>query len=299
MFKQTLLKLHRWLTLIFALPLAVVIVTGMIFAFEPLLVQNATAKGEITLEKVQKAFADFDKEGKTRALSYSALTKTLTLVGVGEEGETEVNLLTGEEVEKENWLENLLRESKSIHQHLVYDLGWLVTASTFAMMGLIILGIFMGLPRLRNSLSGWHKGIAWFGLPLLILSPLTGLFLAYKVSFTTPQAREVAKPVTLLEAVDIVSKTKDLSGLIWIRMPGGRPVARMNDNGAYKTFGISHEKGVVEGQRNWVRLLHEGNWNTYLASLLNILVSFAFITLLITGLWMWVRRTFRKKSLKV
>jgi uncharacterized iron-regulated membrane protein len=295
MLKPLLLKLHRWLTLIFALPLAVVIITGLIFAFEPLLTQNATQKGEVTLEKIQSAFSEYDKENKVRGLSYSALTKTLTLQGVGEEGETEVNLLTGEEVEHENLLENILRGAKTIHQHLVFDLGWLVTASSFAMMILVLLGILMGLPRLRNSLAGWHKGVAWFGLPLLILSPLTGLFLSYGVSFTTPPARAETKPVSFKEAVEIIAQSKDLSGLIWVRARGGRMLARLNDNGEYKTFSISHEKGLVEGQRNWPRLLHEGNWNSYLASLLNILVSLAFSLLLVTGLWMWARRTFRKK----
>jgi hypothetical protein len=27
-----------------------------------------------------------------------------------------------------------------------------------------------GLPRLRNTLSGWHKGAAWFAIPLILAS---------------------------------------------------------------------------------------------------------------------------------
>ncbi len=51
----------------------------------------------------------------------------------------------------------------------------MVIASTFAMVVLIMLGVLMGWPRIRNSVSGWHHAVAWFGLPLIILSPLTDL----------------------------------------------------------------------------------------------------------------------------
>jgi hypothetical protein len=43
--KARLFKLHRWLALLFALPLAVVIVTGQILSFEPRLVTRAVQPG--------------------------------------------------------------------------------------------------------------------------------------------------------------------------------------------------------------------------------------------------------------
>ena len=70
----------------------------------------------------------------------------------------------------------------------------LVISSTIAMVVVMCLGILMGLPKLRNSLSGWHKGTAWFTLPLIVLSPLTGLCLAFGWTFfqasrASPQVR--------------------------------------------------------------------------------------------------------------
>ena len=44
----------------------------------------------------------------------------------------------------------------------------------------------MGLPRLRNTVAGWHKATAWILLPLVVLSPLTALAMAFGVTFTTP-----------------------------------------------------------------------------------------------------------------
>ena len=37
---------------------------------------------------------------------------------------------------------------------------WLVIASTVAMLAVMLIGIAMGFPRLRNNLAGWHKGAA-------------------------------------------------------------------------------------------------------------------------------------------
>lgn len=79
---------------------------------------------------------------------------------------------------------------RRIHEKLQFDAEWLVTASTVAMLVLALLGVVMGLPRFSNTLSGWHKGIAWVGMPLIVLSPLTGLFLATSVSFASaPRSR--------------------------------------------------------------------------------------------------------------
>jgi hypothetical protein len=54
--------------------------------------------------------------------------------------------------------------ARMMHEHLI-ALSWLVVASTIATVVIMIIGILMGLPRLKNTLSGWHKGAAWFTLP--------------------------------------------------------------------------------------------------------------------------------------
>lgn len=117
---------------------------------------------------------------------------------------------------------------RRIHEKLQFDAEWLVTASTVAMLVLALLGVVMGLPRFSNTLSGWHKGIAWVGMPLIVLSPLTGLFLATSVSFASapPAAADGDKPANPIEAVHIVGERHDLSSLVWLRPRGERLRAR-------------------------------------------------------------------------
>ena len=47
-----LLRLHRWVALIFALPLVFVLGTGLILSFEPWLVVRAIEPGSLTLAKI-------------------------------------------------------------------------------------------------------------------------------------------------------------------------------------------------------------------------------------------------------
>ncbi len=95
------------------------------------------------------------------------------------------------------------------------------------MIVLMLLGVAMGWPRFANTVSGWHKGVAWGLLPLLVLSPLTGLFLAWGISFTSPPpAGPRGAPVSMVDAVRKVGEAHDLSNLVWIRGRGGRLLAR-------------------------------------------------------------------------
>jgi hypothetical protein len=164
-----------------------------------------------------------------------------------------------------------------------------------AMVLLMIIGVFMGWPRLTNTVSGWHKGMAWFGLPLLVLSPLTGLFLAWGISFTgSPPPSAPAAPLSMVEAVRKVGAEHDLSGLVWVRGRAGRQLARVVVDGEYRVFSVS-DRGLAPTTRNWVRLWHEGNFAGIWSALMNVAISVALVGLMVTGLIIWARRRFRKR----
>jgi hypothetical protein len=164
------------------------------------------------------------------------------------------------------------------------------------MMILIAIGIAMGWPRLRNTVSGWHKGIGWFLLPLLILSPLTGLFLAFGLSFAgPPPPNPDARPVPLREAVKIVASDHDLGQMTWLRSMGPRLLVRLNVGGEMRVFAITRQ-GLTPTPRNWPRLLHEGNWFGITSALVNVLTSIALVGLMSTGLIIWGRRKLRRRS---
>jgi hypothetical protein len=170
-----------------------------------------------------------------------------------------------------------------------------VIASIFAMLVLIAIGLLMGWPRIRNTFSGWHQGMAWFGLPLVVLSPLTGLAIAYGVTLSMPGPRERSEPVAIRDAVRMLGEKTDLSGLIWLRHRGGRLLARVNEGGVFRVYQVS-TRGVMPASSNWPRALHEGNFAGLWSGLMVLITSFAMLGLLGTGLVIWARRNFRRRN---
>jgi uncharacterized iron-regulated membrane protein len=294
--KVWLLKLHRWVALIFALPLLFVLGTGLILSFEPWLVVRAITPGSLTPAKIQTLLSQHDPSGQARALVYRSYDSTLT-ISAGRGGGTVVDVATGQALAGPSTLADFLVTARRLHETLLVDAGWLVISATVAMLVLAVLGVLMGLPRLANTLAGWHKAFAWGLLPLIVLSPLTGLFLAAGVTFTSPPppaAPTQGAPLRLAEAVRIVGERHDLSKLVWMRPQGGRLLARLVEGGEYRVYAVTRE-GTTATPRNWPRLWHEGNFAGAGSALMNVITSIAMIGLLATGPWIWLRRQLRRR----
>ena len=292
--KAWYLKLHRWVALVFALPLIVVIVTGLVLSFEPWLASRAVEPGSLSAQKVQALLSQYDPGGQARALVHRSYDHTLTL-GTGRRGGIVVSTVDGQAQPGPSTLAKVLGMSRGMHETLLIDAGWIVIASTAAMLVLALLGVLMGWPRLANTLAGWHKTMAWGLLPLIVLSPLTGLLMASGITFTSlPPAAPAAQGPKLPEAVRIVGQNHDLSSLVWMRPQGGRLLVRLVEGGEYVLYAVTRD-GTVAVPRNWPRLWHEGNFAGVWSALMNVVISFAMLGLLVTGLWIWLRRQIRTR----
>lgn len=292
--KAWLLKLHRWMALVFALPLAIILATGLILSVEPWLVTGAIVPGTISPDKVVSLLGQHDPGGRARGLTYRSYDNTLTIGGRG--GGTLVDVATGAVVPGPSGLTETLVTARRLHETLLLDARGLVIGSTAAMLAIVLLGVLMGWPRLANSLAGWHKAMAWGLLPLIVLSPLSGLLLAGAITFASPPpAPTPGAPLSLVDAVRIVGERHDLSGLVWLRPQGGRLLARLVENGEFRVYAVTRE-GTAAMPRNWPRLWHEGNFAGAWSALMNVVTSLAMIGLLATGLWMWLRRHLRRRA---
>jgi uncharacterized iron-regulated membrane protein len=295
--KIWLLWVHRWVALIFALPLLFVLGTGLILSLEPWLVVQAIKPGSLTAPKIEALLGKHDPRGQARAIVYRSYDNTLT-IGAGRGGGTVMDVATGEALAGPSALANTLGTMRRTHETLLIDARWLVTGCSIAMLALALLGVLMGLPRFANTVSGWHKAMAWTLLPLIVLSPLTGLFLAWGINFANQPASAASAqgaPMRLSEGVRILGERHDLSTLVWLRPQGGRLLARLVEGGEYRIYAVTQD-GTAAQPRNWPRLWHEGNFAGAWSALMNIIVSVAMMGLLGTGLWIWLRRQLRRRS---
>jgi uncharacterized iron-regulated membrane protein len=280
-------KLHRWVCLVFAAPLAVVLATGLILSVEPIVQSVAIRPGSVTQAALEAMIASVDSTGTATSLTLLPY-ENAALVG-STSGSRAFDLATGLPTEP-GWLSTLFGVSRGLHERLLLDLGWLVIASTVALLALVGLGLMMGLPRLRNSVAGWHKATGWFLLPLVVLSPLTGLGIALGITFAGPAPASSAAIPTIAAAIHMIGAEHDVSALSSIRRRGPTLMARIYEGGELRAFAVT-DGGVVALERNWPRLLHEGNGAALITGPLNIVTSLALIGLLGTGLFMWARRS--------
>jgi uncharacterized iron-regulated membrane protein len=83
------------------------------------------------------------------------------------------------------------------------------------------------------------------------------------------------------------------------RCPGsGRKAAacsRLVEGGEYRVYAVTPE-GTTPLQRNWPRLWHEGNFAGAWSAAMNVIISIAVTGLLVTGIWIWVRRRLRRRT---
>jgi len=171
---------------------------------------------------------------------------------------------------------------------------WLVALpATIAMMVIVLLGVLMGIPRIRNTVSGWHKAISWGLLPLVLASPLTALLMAGGIGTGGALTGARAGPVPIRHAVALVAKEHDLSSLIWLRQRGGRQLVRLWEGEEARVYGIS-AAGLVALPRNWPRLIHEGNFAGVWSGAMNLVLSAAFLALTATGVWIFIAKQRRK-----
>ncbi len=295
--KPLYLKLHRWIALAFAVPLLAVLASGLVLSFEPWIVDASIVPGSLDAARIGELIDQHDPRGQARAMVLRSYDATLSL-GTGRGGGVTVDLATGEARESASILVQTFGLMRGLHERLLLDLGWLVTASTAAMLVVSLIGVLMGWPRFANTVSGWHKAMAWLPLPLIVLSPLTGLFLAFGITFAGPPPElPQAPPLKLREAVEALGADRDLSALVWLRPQVGRYLARIVEDGEYRVYAVTRD-GAVPMPRNLPRLFHEGNFAGAWSALMNVALSLAMLGLLGTGVWIWAKRSLMRRKLR-
>lgn len=290
--RSLLLRLHRWTTLVFALPLLLVIATGLILSFEPMLQHASIRPASLTQERLTGLLQQYDPQGRASGLAINPAERRLTINMPGQPP-VALDLATGAPASSgPGFVSRLFGESRRLHERLLFGLEPLVPASSAAMLILAGLGVLMGWPRLTNDLYGWHKGVAWGLLPLLVVSPLTGLFMTFNLTFTPPLPRGGGVP--LLETVRMAAAVTDPSNILFIAQRGGRQMVRTMEDGAVRAYAVTPQ-GLRPMDNNWPRLIHEGNWSGIWSGLLNAVTAVGMLALLVTGIVIWARRRFRRR----
>ena len=104
--KATLLRLHRWVTFAFMVPIAALIVTGLVLSVEPIASYAAVEPGTLSAQRIVELLERHDPGSQARSLASRPYDGILLIAGVRPGPPLAVALGTGEEVSsKATWSE--------------------------------------------------------------------------------------------------------------------------------------------------------------------------------------------------
>ncbi len=268
-------QLHRWIALFFALPLGLIILSGLVLSAEPLL-RAATPEGLVTEARLRAAI---ERVGPLAAPWDMTIRGYDGTVSFGDR--IVIDLISGEPVAKSTTA-RILDGARLLHTTLLFDLGWLVGLSSGALVAVLLMGLLTGRPWARPHRA--HRRLGWVLLPLLLAPPLTGLALSHGIG---RPARPPYMPGPVMPHADNLARVAaahDLRRVEAIREDWGASLVDLRDGDGRL---VRYRIGPAGQQRfpsNWPRLLHEGRWGGGIGAVANLVAALALSGLLAGGL---------------
>jgi sulfite reductase (NADPH) flavoprotein alpha-component len=285
-----LFKLHRWMAIVLTPVLLALMLSGAVLAFKP--VADDAHRVVVDIPALVSALEQADPQGKAGTLSIAPDGKRFTLSSRGGGPAGVFNAVSGEKIGQSGF--DLFETMRQLHVNLMLGAGWLVTVGTVVMVLLIVSGLLFNWRTLRNTLSGWHTGVGWLTLPLMAITPVTGLLMAFHLGMSPlPRYPASEHPLPLAQVVRIASEQTDIGKLMLVRhfRRGGVMLSVQQPGSAPKQYIVAGTGQFVRMQgTGWVRMLHIGNWAGVYSGLLTFLSTLPMFGLLLTGLLAWWRR---------
>ena len=291
-----LVRWHRRLAL-WSSPVAfLVLLSGAVLAFQPILAPPPPAAVPVDVARVVALLRQVDPDDRAGAIAIDPAGPRL-LVESDTAPPVVYRLADGVQVALEMPAGDagIFDVARRIHHQLWFGLGGLVTLASFALLGLVLAGPFLAPFRRPRSLLTWHAASGWTLWPLALLLPLTAVLIVLPIGrpFGGPRGpAAVPFPEALVQAAAIT----DLTALRFAqRMPGGG------------LFLITHAPGgnvrqLIRGGRvydfggKFVRtahLAHTGEWGGIWGGVVALLGAILLLGLQVTGVLSWWRRARR------
>lgn len=294
--KSIAVSLHRWLGLVLMPVFLLVIISGGIMALKPIAEDPAIAgtPSSIEITTVLSTLERVDPTGLASQVSVTGDGQALVVTSPAANGPNGVFAFdNAEAVPGAGPALDIFGLVKSFHKNLLIGAGTFILGVTLIMLALILIGPLLGWLRMRNTPLGWHLSAGWLVLPLLILSPLTGILMSFHIDTGPALVLQPASPsLSLARGIEIAAQDPAFNSIISIRRfkSGSVMMEAVTDKGQ-ETYVVdgSHKATALSGP-GWVKSLHEGTWAGAWSGLINLVTAIALTLLTVTGFLSWFRR---------
>lgn len=301
--KSFLLKLHRYIGLALAPFMVIILVTGMILAFKPILAPSISQQpvAENAAQLVQAVERLNNNNIRINSLELDQDGERFWITGGGVRSQSAYALSDGSFIGTGGMSNDFFQTVKSLHKSFLLDAETLVEWLSYLMAAVIVIGFFILMkPRFRKTLMSWHNALGVWLLPLWLVLPVTGVLMTNMIG--GPDVEQFSQnSATIPVMVEHLQETGQLEQLVSITsLKGGRymMVNLMSDAGL-ETVQIDADTLVaspVELNTYIPKVLHEGTWAGAFSGWLNFLVAGALLFFTCSGVYSWVVRSQRERN---
>ena len=292
--KSALLQAHRWLALVLAPLFVLILLTGAVLAFKPVVADLSSPAAPalaVPAASIVELIDRADPQGRTQQVTVAPDGRSVTLQGPPDRTSRTYDLATGALVKAQPAGFDVFGFAKNLHKDLLVGAGIVVEFAAYAMVLIVVSGPLLAWPRLRNTLSGWHVGVGWILFPLVLMLPLTGAMMKLHIGGPTLPAIDASAPrVPLARAIEQAAAT-GLDEIAMARRFRGSavfvsPLDREQPVRIVTTDGVT----PLTDAPGLVKELHEGLWAGGWSGAFNLVGAIALAGLVGTGTLSWLRR---------
>ena len=293
--RSRLLFVHRTVALLLAPLVLVLLLSGIVLAFAPLVGDDDPPRSPVDGAKVVATLKAVDPEGSAGLLLVEPAGQVIELRARGQGVRGRFELATGQKLPAQEEAFDLFATAERLHKGLLLGANPVMETVAFAVLGLLLIGPFLVGRFGFKSLGQRHGSFGLLLWPLLVLPPLTGVMMILHLGEPArPAEAPPEQRLSLARGLELAAPRLELTRLVAARRwPSGEVLVYLAAAGGAgeETFKVSAngEAAAFSPPRNWPHELHEGRWASG-ASLLNLAAALGLLGLLATGFASWWRR---------
>jgi sulfite reductase (NADPH) flavoprotein alpha-component len=289
---DSLRRLHRWISLILAPLFLITLISGALLTLEPILgVGGSRARVPVDEAALAGALARLDIAASARGLDIDPGGTVAELKFGHGTPPARIDIASGALL-PDSGPADFFAVLHDLHEDLLIDAKPIVEYSAWAMVLLILAGPLLAWPRLRNTVAGWHAGIGWVLLPLVLLPAGTEVLRTLDVGrVQLTEAAPSSPPITWASAIAAAAQNGGAPVESARRLPGGGIAVTLGHGPDTRILVVTSQgSAAVAGGRNWMKDLHDGVWAAPWSGWVSLLSAGALLGLLGTGCFTWGRR---------
>ena len=306
--KSTIFKLHRWIGIGLAPLFLIIALSGAVLALKPMQTPNTMLPvTSVSGQQLIELLDVIDPSGeRVEATGIDPASGLINIRSSDPQIAGPYDPISSKRIDspEQSPSFDLFEFAEHLHKDLLVGADLLIQVASYLMLILVAAAPFLAWPILRNNLMGWHRGLGWVLLPIVLMLPLTGILMSLHIGM--PELPRMSQPdvrLSLQQALTLVDQSRGLDGLDGLdsvrRFRGGSVLVKMRDAHNESLLVVTDQSvTTIDPDSGLVKTLHEGTWAGPWSGAINLLGAVALSLLTLTGLFSWLRRRRKRAHLR-